>query len=89
MPVSAESIEATLRENIPITYLEVLDESNGCGENYAVFIVSEAFVGKLPLARHRLINDVLKDQISQMHAFSQKHMTPKQYEAKLAAEAGI
>ncbi|PAV23330.1 bola [Pyrrhoderma noxium] len=88
MPVSAESIEIALRESIPITHLEVTDQSNGCGENYAVFIVSEIFVGKLPLARHRLINELLKDQISQMHAFSQKHMTPKQYEAKLAAELG-
>ena len=28
--------------------------SNGCGENYAVIIVSEQFEGKMTLARHRL-----------------------------------
>ena len=33
---------------------EINDMSNGCGENYAVIIVSEQFEGKMTLARHRL-----------------------------------
>jgi len=33
---------------------EIIDMSNGCGENYAVIIVSEQFEGKMTLARHRL-----------------------------------
>lgn len=33
---------------------EIMDTSNGCGENYAVIIVSEQFEGKMTLARHRL-----------------------------------
>lgn len=33
---------------------EIIDMSNGCGENYAVVIVSEQFEGKMTLARHRL-----------------------------------
>jgi len=33
---------------------EIIDTSNGCGENYAVIIVSEQFEGKMTLARHRM-----------------------------------
>jgi len=33
---------------------EIIDVSSGCGENYAVVIVSPAFEGKMTLARHRM-----------------------------------
>ncbi|KAH8117632.1 bola protein [Phellopilus nigrolimitatus] len=87
MPVTVDSIERTLRNAIRITHLEIEDQSNGCGENYFVFVASEDFEGKTSLARHRMINELLKDEIAQMHAFSQKSLTPKQYEAYLAEEA--
>ncbi|OSX56707.1 hypothetical protein POSPLADRAFT_1121741, partial [Postia placenta MAD-698-R-SB12] len=71
MPISRTELEGSIRSAIPITHLEIIDQSNGCGENYAVFVVSAAFEGKNTLARHRFINDLLKDQIARMHAFSQ------------------
>ncbi|TFK37639.1 bola-like protein [Crucibulum laeve] len=87
MPVDLNVLETAIRTSFPITHLEIEDQSNGCGDNYAIVLVSEAFEGKTTLARHRLINEVLKDQIAQMHAFSQKTFTPKQYEAHLAKGA--
>ncbi|KAI0351680.1 bola-like protein [Trametes cingulata] len=87
MPISAADLENAIRAAMPITHLEIEDTSNGCGENYAVFVVSEAFEGKNTLARHRWINEVLKNEIAQMHAFSQKTLTPAQYEAHLAKQA--
>ncbi|EJF59221.1 bola-like protein, partial [Dichomitus squalens LYAD-421 SS1] len=86
MPISATDLENAIRAAIPVVHLEIEDTSNGCGENYEVFVVSPAFEGKNTLARHRFINEVLKDQIAQMHAFSQKTLTPKQYEAQLAQQ---
>ncbi|KAF8679933.1 BolA IbaG family [Rhizoctonia solani] len=71
MPISAASLETSLRNTFEPTHLEIQDTSNGCGENYAVVIVSKVFEGKMTLARHRLVNELLKDEISQMHAFSQ------------------
>lgn len=41
MGVTPEEMEAVIRSAIPITYLQILDESSGCGENYSVVIVSE------------------------------------------------
>jgi len=83
MPISLETLEGAIRNAIPVSHLEIIDVSSGCGENYAVIVVSEVFAGKTTLARHRFINEVLKDEIAQMHAFSQKTFTPKQYEAHL------
>ena len=38
---------------------------------FQVVIVSPLFREKRLLARHRLVNDTLKDEISKVHAFSQ------------------
>lgn len=40
MPISRTELEGSIRSAIPITHLEIIDQSNGCGENYAVFVVS-------------------------------------------------
>jgi len=36
----------------------------------------------MTLARHRLVNTALKDEISKLHAFSQKSYTPAEWEAR-------
>ncbi|KAI0920371.1 hypothetical protein AcW1_002132 [Taiwanofungus camphoratus] len=84
MPISRTDLENAIRSAIPITHLDIIDQSSGCGENYAVFVVSEAFEGKNTLARHRFINELLKNEIAQMHAFSQRTLTPKQYDVQQA-----
>ncbi|OCH88505.1 bola-like protein [Obba rivulosa] len=84
MPISLPDLESAIRAAIPVTHLEIIDQSSGCGENYAIVVVSEAFAGKTTLARHRFINELLKNEIAQMHAFSQKTLTPKQWEDQLA-----
>ncbi|KAI0337715.1 bola-like protein [Trametopsis cervina] len=85
--IATAELENAIRTAIPVDHLEIIDQSSGCGENYAVLVVSSAFEGKTTLARHRYINDLLRPQIAQMHAFSQKSLTPKQYEAYLAKTA--
>jgi len=81
MPVTSQDMEIALKAAFPeMTYLEIMDTSSGCGASYAVIIVNPGFDGKMTLARHRLVNGLLKDQIAQLHAFSQKTYTPKQWE---------
>ncbi|KAI0085545.1 bola protein [Irpex rosettiformis] len=84
--IPTADLESAIRTAIPVTHLEIIDQSNGCGENYAILVVSEAFEGKTTLARHRFINDLLRPQIAQMHAFSQKSLTPTQYVAYVAKQ---
>ena len=86
--INLQDLEAAIRTAIPVSHLEIEDQSSGCGENYSIILVSEAFEGKNTLARHRfgksslallafsslmtiVVNDLLKIQIAQMHAFSQ------------------
>ena len=40
----------------------------GGGDKVDIFVVSDQFKGMLPLARHRMINDMLKEEIKQVHA---------------------
>ncbi|KAK7030691.1 bola protein [Favolaschia claudopus] len=71
MPIDTTNLEAAIRKSLNCTHIEIEDQSNGCGENYAIILVSEDFEGKSTLVRHRWINQLLKEEISQMHAFSQ------------------
>ncbi|KAH9982025.1 bola-like protein [Russula compacta] len=80
MPVTPQELEAAIRAAIQVTHVEVEDTSSGCGESYSVLIVSKEFEAKTTLARHRIVNQVLKTQISQIHAFTQKTWTPQQWE---------
>ncbi|QRV85205.1 bolA domain protein [Ceratobasidium sp. AG-Ba] len=54
MPISAAHLEKSLRDAFEPAHLEIHDTSNGCGENYAVVIVSKAFEGQTTLKRHRM-----------------------------------
>lgn len=67
--------------------LEVIDESHhheghaghrpGGESHFRVKIVADAFIGKLPVARHRLINEVLKDELNgPIHALAIKADAP-------------
>ncbi|KAF8870636.1 bola protein [Gymnopilus junonius] len=71
MPIDTIALEKAIKRAIPVTHLEIEDQSSGCGESYAIVLVSDAFEKKTTLQRHRMVNELLKDQIAQMHAFSQ------------------
>ncbi|KAN0065936.1 hypothetical protein ACQY0O_001069 [Thecaphora frezii] len=80
--VSSLELESAIREKVDkVSTLVVSDVSGGCGQAYDVVIVSDAFEGLPTLKRHRMVNELLKDQIAQLHAFSQKTYTVKQYES--------
>ncbi|RLU17233.1 hypothetical protein DMN91_011302, partial [Ooceraea biroi] len=59
---------------------EVVDQSDGCGAKFSVIVVSDMFHGKPLLQRHRLVNTILEEELKTIHAFSQKTLTPEQWE---------
>ena len=80
------AIRAALETALSPVSLEVVDESHkhaghagardGRG-HFAVVVVSEAFAGKLPLARHRLVYAALGDLMTtDIHALSIQASTP-------------
>jgi len=70
MDIQVAEIEATLRERLAPSVLEVLDESaahaghagasaSGRGTHFRVRIAASAFTGKTRVAQHRLVYDAL------------------------------
>ncbi|OUT23800.1 hypothetical protein CAS74_000170 [Pichia kudriavzevii] len=66
MSLTAESLSDIIRSRLEATEVEVQD--------------IDVFQGKNKLARHRLVNSALKDEISAIHAFTQKVFTVAEWE---------
>lgn len=77
--ITVELLQEAIKDRLQAEHVEVVDNSGGCGQMFDVIIVSPLFNDKRTLARHRLVNDSLKDEISKVHAFSQKSYTPDEW----------
>lgn len=87
----SETIEKKLTDALAPTHLEVIDDSashaghagnpHGHGEShFHVNITSDAFVGKNRVARQRLVNAALAQELTgPIHALSMKCMTPDEH----------
>jgi stress-induced morphogen len=49
---------------------------------FEAVIVSHQFAKKMTLARHRLVNTTLKQEIAAIHAWTPKCFTPEEWEKK-------
>ena len=78
--MAQEQIEALIKEKLDPIHFEIVDKSGGCGSMYATIIVSSQFEGKPLLQRHRLVNEILKDVLPNIHAFEMKTWTQAQWE---------
>jgi len=76
-PATVRVMEDKLRAEFNPTKIQV-DDPHGDASSVAIFIVSDKFKGMLPLARHRAINALLKDEIKQIHAVTIDAKTPEQ-----------
>lgn len=68
----------------PCYSLNALFPLGGCGQMFEAIIVSPQFEKKTTLARHRLVNAALKEQIAAIHAWTPKCHTPEEWEKKKA-----
>jgi len=82
--VTASDIEEKLKTTLEATHVEIEDMSGGCGQMFNATIVSPQFAKKMTLARHRLVNGVLKEEIAKIHAWTPKCFTPEEWEKKQA-----
>ncbi|SCV04619.1 LAME_0H19878g1_1 [Lachancea meyersii CBS 8951] len=57
----------------------ITDTSNGCGQSFDVIVVSDTFQGKNKLQRCRLVNNALKEEVAQIHAFGCKCFTLEEW----------
>jgi BolA protein len=82
-----QQIETKLVAAINAQHLEVINESHmhsrGTESHFKVVIVSDTFDGKRLLQRHRAINEVLADELTNhIHALSIHAYTPSEWQAQ-------
>ena len=78
------TIEQKLNDALKPEILEVSNESNmhsgpATESHYKVVAVSDAFEGKMLIARHRMINQALSEELTKIHALALHTMTPDEY----------
>lgn len=89
----AQWIEATLREHLAPTHLEITDESGQhAGDrqesHFRVVVVSDRFEGLALIRRHRLTQDPLRAAFDQgMHALALHTYTPAEWADRQQAPA--
>ncbi|VDN95980.1 unnamed protein product [Rodentolepis nana] len=81
MPSTEDSVRERLQLLNP-THLKITDFSDGCGLKLKVEIVSEQFVSKTLLQQHRMVNDLLKEEMLNIHALSLSTFTPEKWSSK-------
>ncbi len=82
-------VEATLREQLAATHVEVLDESHlhaghagarGGAKHFRATVVSSAFEGKTLIQRHRMVNALFAEELKQaIHALALVTKTPTEW----------
>ena len=85
MTIIQQQIETKLHKAFTPDLLEVLNESHmhnvpeGNESHFKVTIVTDQFAGKMLIARHRLVNASLKDELNIIHALALHTMTPEEW----------
>ena len=79
-------IQSKLREGLDPVHLEVVNESlmhnvpPGSESHFNVTVVAEQFEGKMLVARHRIVNELLADELAgPVHALALHTLTPDEW----------
>ena len=76
MNVNADTIKTLIEQGLPGARAQVQGED---GVHFEAVVVSDAFAGKLPLARHRLVYATLGERMGgEIHALALKTLTPEE-----------
>jgi acid stress-induced BolA-like protein IbaG/YrbA len=71
-----EQVRDYIAAGLPCDYLDV----QGDGSHFEAVIVSAAFEGKRPIARHQLVYAALGERMkAEVHALSMRTLTPGEY----------
>ena len=76
--VTPQDIQGYIAAGLQCEHLQV----DGDGQHFEAVIVSTAFEGKRPIARHQMVYAVLGDRMkAEIHALSMKTLTPSEWAA--------
>lgn len=86
-----ETITNKIQDAMNPLHLEVENESHmhnvptGSESHFKILVVSEQFDGQMLIKRHRLLNSILSEELTQIHAMALHTMTPDEWAEKGAA----
>jgi len=85
--VIAQQIQDKIRQGMAFSHLDIINESHkhnvppGSESHFKVVIVSEAFVGKRPVARHQLLYRLLAEELDgPVHALALHTYTVEEWQ---------
>jgi acid stress-induced BolA-like protein IbaG/YrbA len=74
--MNAETLQQLIEQGLPGARVRVSGED---GVHFEAMVVSDAFRGKLPLARHRMVYATLGERMGgEIHALALKTLTPEE-----------
>ena len=83
------NIEKKINDALQPVFLKVANESHmhnvppGSESHFKVTVVSDEFAGKMLVARHRMLNSLLQDELAgSVHALSLNTFTPEEWQEK-------
>lgn len=77
-----DQVKQTILASLPDAIVEIVDLT-GTQDHLGIKVVSDAFKGKALLAQHRMIMDILKDDLkNKIHAVKIQTMTNEKYQAE-------
>ncbi len=82
--MSPAEIETLIREHLPSADVAVVSDDN---THFEARVVTEAFNGKRPIARHQMVYASLGDRMGgEIHALSIQAFTPDEWQARRAGQ---
>ncbi|PJK05118.1 BolA family transcriptional regulator [Lysobacteraceae bacterium NML71-0210] len=80
--MNPNTIQQLIEQGLPGARAQVQGDD---GVHFEALVIAEAFAGKLPLARHRMVYATLGERMGgEIHALALKALTPEE-----AAKAGV
>ena len=83
-----KTIEHKLSGELEVDYLQVENESHlhnvapGAESHFKVTIVSNSFDDQILIKRHRAVNQILRQEMQQIHALALHTLTPQEWQAR-------
>jgi len=76
--VTPQQIQEWIQAGLDCQHIQVA----GDGQHFEALIVSAAFQGKMPVARHQLVYQALGERMkADIHALSMRTLTPEEWRA--------
>ena len=84
--MDAQQVAELIRQQMPGAQIDVRSDDN---THFAALLVSAAFEGLRPLARHQLVYQALGERVGrEIHALSIEAFTPQEWQARVGDGRG-